>query len=169
MGTWVGAIQWIADVNHIRVRSIGFNKVKVNGEVITIANGGKKMLEGGAWVQMSGNKVTIGVRGEEVDLVAYGYFFNLYARSNVSLRKIHGICAHQMLHSHEFTNPQPAHRIIIHHKPCPKREEYEDICKRRGIKGGALKNCIFDLCAGTSKKTVLKIQKETKKEKKNSN
>jgi len=166
MGRWVGAVQWIAHVNHHIIRSVGFNQIKYKGELISIAKGYKIKLSGGGWVQMKGNKVTVGIRGEEVDFVAYGYFFNLYARSNVAPRKLSGICSHQLVHSYDFTHPVKAHQVKIHEKPCPKRNKFEISCRRRNLKGGAFDNCVFDLCAGAPKKLTFKIQKEIKKEKK---
>jgi len=152
MGSWVGAIAWIANVGEDVVKSIGFNQVSINGQVVNIANGGKRVLSThGASVIMNGNKVTIAAPGESVDFISYGYFFNQFVTSRV-LSKIYGICAGEMLASGEFRNGAVNPKIIhLKHKHCPKRKAYFSWCKRKGFQGVKLKNCIFDLCAGTKK------------------
>jgi len=87
MGKWVGAVKWVTKIDENVIRSVGFNKVLVNGKLISIVKGGKITFKEGSWIKMSGNKVTIGTVGEEVDFYAYGYFFNQYIRSNVDSKK----------------------------------------------------------------------------------
>jgi len=48
--------------------------------------------------------------------------------------------------------------------PCPKRKSFMRYCERRGALRGEFKNCVFDLCAGISKRNERRIVKIDKKE-----
>jgi len=103
---------------------------------------------------MSGNKVTVGTAGQEVDFYAYGYFFNLYARSNADPKRLSGICSHQMVHSYQFGHPVRARKVHFRHHHCAKRAHFTRLCQKRKLIGTALKNCVFDLCAHTGRDLV---------------
>jgi len=76
-----------------------------------IPNGTTK-LGLGSIIRSGNNKITFSTNnGEEVDLLAYGYFFNAYVRTN-SL-KVSGICSQQYIKSKFFKHPEHAKEIKI--------------------------------------------------------
>jgi len=81
-------------------------------------------------------------------------------------KKLSGICSHQMVHSYDFVHPKKGHVIHLKHRHCHRRQAFIVSCSRRGMKGQALKNCVFDLCAGAPRKLTFKIGREIKKQKK---
>jgi len=166
MGRWVGAVQWVVRVHHNLIKSIGFNQVSINGHVHNIAKAGTKNLNAGTQVVMTGNRVTISSKGEAVDFYAYGYYFNLYARSDKRADRISGICAHQMLHSGDFGTVKRPKIVHFPHRHCAKKAHYTRVCQRRKLRGVLLRNCVFDLCAHTPKNVVFKIRKEMGRAKK---
>jgi len=110
------------------------------------------------------------LNGEEIDLIAYGYFFNAYVRTNAV--KVDGICAQKFVKSFFFKHPhkgkvvkEHSHRFL---KKCIRRHEYERQCARlRQFKTKKAKqNCVFDRCAGLKKNIEKQIIKDNNKEKK---
>jgi len=130
---------------------------------LDINKGGKHQLNFGVLVVLGGNKVSIISKGEEVDFIAYGYFFNLFAASNALPSEVKGICAHQFKRSMDFRHPRLGRYVEFVHKHCHRRNMFERICRSRF--GNKIAACVFDLCAGASRKLVFKMGKAIRKEK----
>jgi len=90
------------------------------------------------------------------------HFFNVYVRSNVE--KVSGICSQQFIKSKFFKHIHMGKIEKFKHKKCANKKKYLGICKRRGLVRNALKECVFDMCAGMSKKMENKIINNNKKE-----
>jgi len=159
-GSWVGAVKFGVRLYKYKIYSTGFNfeTVKVNGRLKKLLNGVNKLKHGG-FIKKEGNKITFSTNdGEEVDFISYGSFFNAYVRSNIP--KITGICSEKFIHSHFFSHYHKGHRVKFSKKHCVHKKRHVLSCKRRGLKGAALKNCVFDRCAGLSKKNWKKNVKK---------
>jgi len=166
MGTWVGAIKFGVRLYGDRITStdLTFNTIRVNGENQAIANGITKLSRKGSVVK-AGNKLTFTTNdGEEVDFISFGTFMNVYVRSNV--QTVHGICSQQFLKSHFFRNAHKGKIVEINNERCPNRAKYTISCKKRGLRRGALRQCILDLCNGLSKDIEIKMIKINHNEKK---
>jgi len=118
-------------------------------------------LPSGGWIVKSNNKFTINSnQGEEVEFVAFGYFFNAYVRSN--RKGISGLCTGEFKASHEFNHPRKVHDVKVGNGKCIGRERHVATCAGKGLKGAALNMCVFDLCANFPKaleKQILKMNK----------
>jgi len=105
MGVWVGSIKFGIRLFHHRIYTTGFNfnTLKIDGKVRNIKEGKNKVGKRGTITKV-GTKVTFSTNiGEEVDLIAYGYFFNAYVRSRAL--KVSGICSQQFIVSKFFQHP----------------------------------------------------------------
>jgi len=145
-GRWVGVVEWIVKVRGDVVRNVGFTGVTVNGEAVTLVNGQAFNLPNGGSVTKTGNKFNINSnRGEDVDFVSFGSFFNAYVRS--TLPDVSGLCSHQFVKSVAFGHPQAGHRVPAPKINCANKANHVATCAAKGLNGMARTNCVFDLCA----------------------
>jgi len=77
-------------------------------------------------------------------------YFNAYVRSNVPT--VSGLCSQQYVKSKLFRNPMKGKIEVVKQRHCHKKAHFANVCRRRGLNGQRLKNCVFDLCAGLSKR-----------------
>jgi len=163
-GAWVGPIKFGIRVHHTKIYTIGFtfDNLLINGEKRHIANGRTELHKG--YIIRANNKITFSNgNGEEVDLIAFGFFFNAYVRSNV--RHVTGICSQKFERSTFFNHPHHG-KIDVHKKQiCPNRKIFRNECKRRGLRGDKLRFCVTDRCAGLSHRIEKEILKENSHEK----
>jgi len=165
MGSWVGAVKFGVRLYGDRITSndLTFNSIRINGEVQTLTNGVRKISRKGSVIK-AGNKLTFSTNdGEEVDFITFGSFMNVYVRSNVDT--VHGICSQQFIKSKFFKHSQKGKIVEIETEKCPNREKYTISCKKRGLRRGALRQCIQDLCNGLSKEIENKMIKINHNEK----
>jgi len=157
-GSWVGIVKYGVKLFDAKIYSVAFNlnKLIINGEERNIPNGITKLSNGGI-IQKNGNKLTFSSgRGEDVDFVSYGWFYNTYVRSDVP--KISGLCSQEFVHSHFFNHYEKAHRIEIKKEHCPKKMENKQRCLAAGInKPEKVRFCVRDLCNGLPMKIEDKI------------
>jgi len=151
MGVWVGAIKFGVRLFHHRIYTTGFafNTLKIDGKIRNIKEGKNKVGKRGTITKV-GTKITFSTNiGEEIDLIAYGYFFNAYVRSRAL--KVSGICSQQFIVSKFFQHPwAPKHSHLKKHH-CPRRVHFTAFCKRLKLTGNKLKACVFDRCANLPK------------------
>jgi len=157
MGRWVGQVQWGAFVYGQRISSRGFDVslVNIDGRDVRL-HAGKNPLPKGGFLNVEGTKITISTNdGEEADFISFGSFFNSFIRSDVE--SVSGICSQQFVKSSFFSSPVNGHVEHIHEHLCARRNHFEGRCRRIGLAGTKLINCIFDRCAGVSKREEKKI------------
>jgi len=171
VGAWVAPIKFGIRLYHTKIYTIGFNlaKLEINGEVRDIPNG--KTEVGHGLITRNNNKITFSTKGgEEIDLIAYGYFFNSYVRTNAV--KVDGICSQKFVKSFFFGHPQKGKEIKEHeHKllnECKDRKRFERHCEkiRRFKTKQAKMNCVFDRCAGLNGDVEKEIIRDNNHEKK---
>jgi len=164
-GSWVGVTDWIVQTRGVSIRNKGFTGVTVDGKDVALAAGKPLKLEGGAIITQTGNKFNINSgNGEDVDFVAFGYFFNAYVRS--SRRKVRGLCSHQFIKSHAFNHPKEGKIVRRARVNCANKKAHVKTCKAKGLVKTFLRNCVFDLCARFPRKLERKVLKWNKKENK---
>jgi hypothetical protein len=162
---WVAAIKFAVRLFSDKIYSVGFNfnSLIINGKTRVINNGVTRLSRKGTIVR-NGNKITFSTNeGEEVDFITFGSFFNAYVRTNV--RHVKGVCAQQFLRSHSFRTEHRGKIVKIRRKLCPKKMVYSQRCRRNGLHGMALKNCVSDLCNGLKRSVEKKILKRNRREK----
>jgi len=162
---WVGAVKFGVRLYNDRIYSndLQFKTLIINGHVKHL-NAGVTNLSGKGTVIKAGNKLTFNTNdGEAVDFISFGTFMNVYVRSNV--QKVSGICSQQFIRSHFFNHYHIGKIIEIKNRKCHNKKKFKKECKKRGLKKGALRQCIFDFCAGIEKKIEEKIITINKEEK----
>jgi len=168
-GAWVGISKFGVIVYRHKITSIGFDlkNIEIDGEIKKLKNG-RTNLSNGAYLLVSGNKITISTGdGEEVDYISYSnYFYNAYVRSNINAAQQSGICSHQFHPSNYFNHPEaPKEDPRVHH--CERKKHFMEICKTKNLRSKvALDNCVFDFCQGMRGKTIDKIHDQGKKRRK---
>jgi len=168
-GFWYGIVRWKAVVYGNHISSVGFDssKVKINRRLVNLRAGVNK-IPGGGQITLAGNKITLSTNdGEECDMYQFtsrnrGYF-NAYVRSNVPT--VSGLCSQQYVKSKLFRNPMKGKIEVVKQRHCHKKAHFANVCRRRGLNGQRLKNCVFDLCAGLSKRDEKKLIKIARRQK----
>jgi len=154
--TWVALIHYGIRIYNQRISSRGFNVHSVNIDgVDRELKDGRNNLKRGGFINVQGNKITYSTNdGEEVDFISYGSYYNAFVRSNVP--NVSGLCSKQFVRS-TFFGVTMGGRIDYSKKlVCPRRNEFAQYCRRRGLRGNKLKGCIFDRCQGMSRKAEKK-------------
>jgi len=147
--------------------------VKINGRMVHLPENKKYHLPQRGYLIKVGTKLTMSTgNDEEADFYSYAgtqdpkgqpFYFNSYVRS--SARRITGACSNQYIPAKGLFSRERKARIKKVKKPrCPKRRHYERYCHNRGAIRAEFKTCVFDLCAGISRKNEKRIIKITRKE-----
>jgi hypothetical protein len=164
MRGWVASVKFGVRLFNDKIYStdLGFNSLKINGQVRPIQNGRTQISNEGVVIK-NGNKLTFSTnQGEEVDFISFGSFFNAYIRTNV--KSATGICSQQFNRSYFFGHPQKGKIVKINTNNCANRAVFRRHCRARGLKGGDLRDCVVDRCNGLDKRIENKIIRDNKRE-----
>jgi len=157
-GEWTGATEFIV---HFKtgdvVRSAGVNGAfSINGKVFQ--EDGRHQVTDDVTVTKTGSKVTIAAKGEEIDFIQHGMFYNIYVRS--SRERVSGLCSHFWIPSKDFKHPQVGRRVTLPKPDCWNRSHFKAHCNKLKLGMAHRNECVEDLCAGLSLEKEKEIIKE---------